>query len=148
MKISPSPHPNILLVDDNQDGLLVRKALLEELGYCVQIASTGEEGLKLFEITNFDVVVTDYRMPGMNGAELIGRIRALNANARVILLSGFVDPLGLTEGNTAADVVLAKSSNEAAHLIRWVKRLVNRATPRKPPATQKSGDARARATKR
>src|ERR1035438_3666527 len=65
MKISAAPHSNILLVDDNQDGLLVRKALLEELGYCVQIASTGEEGLKLFEVTNFDVVVTDYRMPGV-----------------------------------------------------------------------------------
>ena len=148
MNISASPHPKILLVDDNQDGLLVRKALLEELGYCVQIASTGEEGLKLFEITTFDVVVTDYRMPGMNGAELIGRIRTLNANARVILLSGFVDPLGLTEGNTAADIVLAKSSNEAAHLVRWVKRLSNRITPRKPPSTQSGGEPPARATGR
>jgi CheY-like chemotaxis protein len=148
MKISPSAHPNILLVDDNQDGLLVRKALLEELGYCVQIATTGEQGLKLFEVTNFDVVVTDYRMPGMNGAELIERIRTLNANARVILLSGFVDPLGLTEGNTSADVVLAKSSNEAAHLVRWVKRLVNRSTPRKPPATQKNRAAPAHANGR
>lgn len=148
MKISAAPHSNILLVDDNQDGLLVRKALLEELGYCVQIASTGEEGLKLFEVTNFDVVVTDYRMPGMNGVELIGRIRTINANARVILLSGFVDPLGLTEGNTAADIVLAKSSNEAVHLIRWVKRLVNRVTPRKPPSTQGGGAAPARASGR
>jgi CheY-like chemotaxis protein len=148
MKISPSPHPNILLVDDNRDGLLVRKSLLEEIGYCVQIASTGEEGLKLFEVTNFDVVVTDYRMPRMNGAELIGRIRTLNPGTRVILLSGFVDPLGLTEANTGADVVLAKSSNEAAHLVRWVKRLVNRVTaPRKPPGTQKNGPSRTRASR-
>jgi len=151
MNISAVPHPNILLVDDNPDGLLVRKALLEELGYCVQIASTGEEGLKLFEVTNFDVVVTDYRMPGMNGVELIGRIRTLNANARVILLSGFVDPLGLTEGNTAADIVLAKSSNEAAHLVRWVKRLSNRVTPRKPPSASdgsEGGSAPVRANSR
>jgi CheY-like chemotaxis protein len=145
MKISPSPHPNILLVDDNRDGLLVRRSLLEEVGYCVQIASTGEEGLKIFEGATFDVVVTDYRMPRMNGAEFISRIRTLNPNARVILLSGFVDPLGLTEENTGADVVIAKSSNEAAHLVRWVKRLVNRVTPRKPPGTQKNGAARARA---
>ena len=145
MKISPSPHPNILLVDDNRDGLLVRRSLLEEVGYCVQIASTGEEGLKIFEGATFDVVVTDYRMPRMNGAEFISRIRTLNPNARVILLSGFVDPLGLTEENTGADVVIAKSSNEAAHLVRWVKRLVNRVTPRKPPGTQKNGVARARA---
>lgn len=138
MKISPSPHPIILLVDDNRDGLLVRRALLEEVGYCVHIASTGEEGLKLFEANNFDVVVTDYRMPGMNGAEFIEQLRKHSPAVRIILLSGFVEPLGLTEINTGADVVIAKSSNEAAHLVRWVKRLVNRVVPRKPPATQKS----------
>ena len=137
MKPAPIASPNILLVDDNHDGLVVRKALLDELGYWVQLAGNGEEGLKLYEASNFDVVVTDYRMPRMDGVELIGRIRKLNPNARIILLSGFVEPLGLTAENTGADAVIAKSSNEPAHLVRWVKRLLNRATNRKPPATQK-----------
>jgi CheY-like chemotaxis protein len=145
MKTPAPSHPNILLVDDNRDGLLVRRTLLEELGYAVSIALNGEEGLKLFESANFDVVVTDYRMPRMNGAELIQRIRKLNPHARIILLSGFVEPLGLTEENTGADVVIAKSSNEPAHLTRWVKRLLNRAV-RKPPATQKMAPARAKAS--
>ncbi len=138
MKSAPIATPNILLVDDNHDGLVVRKALLDELGYWVQLAGNGEEGLKLYEASNFDVVVTDYRMPRMDGVELIGRIRKLNPNARIILLSGFVEPLGLTAENTGADAVIAKSSNEPAHLVRWVKRLLNRATNRKPPATQKA----------
>jgi CheY-like chemotaxis protein len=142
----PSPsHPNILLVDDNRDGLLVRRTVLEELGYRVSIALNGEEGLRLFESADFDVVVTDYRMPRMNGAELIQRIRKLDPHARIILLSGFVEPLGLTEENTGADVVIAKSANEPAHLTRWVKRLLNRAT-RKPPATQKIAPTRAKAS--
>jgi CheY-like chemotaxis protein len=145
MKTPAPSHPNILLVDDNRDGLLVRRTLLEELGYAVSIALNGEEGLKLFESANFDVVVTDYRMPRMNGAELIQRIRKLNPHARIILLSGFVEPLGLTEENTGADAVIAKSSNEPAHLTRWVKRLLNRAV-RKPPATQKMAPARAKAS--
>jgi CheY-like chemotaxis protein len=136
MKRAPSVNPNILLVDDNRDGLLVRRSLLEEVGYRVPIAANGEEGLKLFESFAFDVVVTDYRMPRMNGAELIQRIRQLEPNARIILLSGFVDPLGLTEEGTGADVVIAKSSHEPVHLLSWVKRLVNRATPRKPPSRQ------------
>jgi CheY-like chemotaxis protein len=141
MKTPALPHPNILLVDDNRDGLLVRRSVLEELGYGVSVARNGEEGLKLFESAKFDVVVTDYRMPRMDGAELIQRIRKLNPNARIILLSGFVEPLGLTEENTGADIVIAKSANEPAHLTRWVKRLLNRAT-RKPAASQKSGPAR------
>lgn len=136
MKTSPAVPPHILLVDDNRDGLLVRRSLLEELGYSVEIARSGEEGLKLFEASPFDVVVADYRMPRMNGAELIQRIRTTNPNARVILLSGFVEPLGLTEENTSADVVLAKTSNEAAHLLRSIKRLLNHGSRRKPPAAE------------
>ena len=145
MKILSSPTPNILLVDDNADGLLVRRSLLEEIGCCVQTAVNGEEGLKLFQASRFDVVVTDYRMPRMNGGELIQRIRLLEPNARIILLSGFVEPLGLTEQNTGADAVIAKSANEPARLLRTVRRLANRVT-RKPPGSQKSLKARAKAT--
>lgn len=137
-------NPRILLVDDNRDGLLVRRALLEEAGCTVEIAINGEEGLKLFEAANFDVVVTDYRMPRMSGTELIQRIRRRNPNARIILLSGFVEPLGLTEESTGADAVIAKSSSEPAHLVRWVKRLANRAPARKPPVAQKAVPVRVR----
>lgn len=144
MNMVPTSTPSILLVDDSRDGLLVRRALLEELGYKVQIAANGEEGLKLFQASNFDVVVTDYRMPRMDGRELIGRIRQLDPNARVIMLSGFVEPLGLTEQNTGADAVIAKTSNEPVHLLRSVKRLVNRGT-RKAPASQKNPASRAQA---
>ena len=104
----------------------------------MEIAINGEEGLKLFDAADFDVVVTDYSMPRMNGRELIQRIRQRNPNARIILLSGFVEPLGLTEENTGADAVVAKSCSEPAHLLRWVKRLASRVPARKPPAPQKA----------
>lgn len=145
MKPAPFANPNILLVDDNRDGLLVRRSLLEEVGYRVEIATNGEEGLKLFESSPFDVVVTDYRMPRMDGLELIQRIRQVKPNTRIILLSGFVDPLGLTEQVTGADVVIAKSSHEPVHLLSWVKRLINRATPRKPAGRQGAAVAPPRA---
>ena len=138
MKNLTTPTPHVLLVDDNSDGLLVRRALLEELGYTVEVACNGEEGLALFRASNFDLVVTDYRMPVMNGVELIVRIRQTNPNARIVLLSGFVEPLGLTEENTGADSVIAKSANEPGHLVRAVKRLLN-AGKRKPPSSQNGG---------
>jgi CheY-like chemotaxis protein len=141
MKSVLLPSAKILLVDDNRDGLTVRKLLLEELGCQVEVAGCGEEALKLFSSSRFDVIVTDYRMPRMNGTELIGRIRALNPEARIILLSGFVEPLGLTEQNTGANAVIAKSSSEPTQLLRWVKRLMNAPTRRKPPgkATARPG---------
>jgi len=128
-------------VDDNRDGLLVRRSLLEETGCHVQIACDGEEGLRMYQANKFDLVVTDYRMPRMNGADLIHAIRKINPQARIILLSAFVEPLGLTEANTAADAVIVKSANEPAHLVRSVKRLLNRA-PRKPPRSHRAGRAR------
>ncbi|MGD0498147.1 MAG: response regulator [Bryobacteraceae bacterium] len=147
MRTVPVAPAKILLVDDNRDGLLVRRLLLEEAGYRVEVASNGEEGLNRFQAGGFDVVVTDYRMPRMNGGELIQGIRKIDPRARVILLSGFVEPLGLTEEGTGADVVIAKSFNEQTHLMRWVKRLVNGAPARKPPGAQKRAVAAARAAR-
>lgn len=137
MKALATHTSNILLVDDNRNGLIVRKQLLEEQGYHVVTAPDGAEAFELFQPTVFDVVVTDYRMPRMNGIELIRQIRKLEPEARIILLSGMVEPLGLTEENTGADAVIAKTSNEPAHLMRWVKRLVNRTAVRKPARSQK-----------
>jgi DNA-binding NarL/FixJ family response regulator len=77
-------------------------------------------------------------MPGMNGAELIRRLRAANPNARVILLSGFVEGMGLSEENTGADIVLMKSSREGTQLARAVKRLMTGTPQRKPPGAQKT----------
>jgi len=137
MKTAPSSTPNVLLIDDNCDGLLVRRTLLEEAGCKVTLANSGEEGLKIFGGGQFELTVTDYRMPGgIDGIEVIRRIRTAAPQARVILLSGFVEPLGSNEENTGADAVIAKSANEPANLVRSVKRLLNRSN-RKPPSSQK-----------
>ena len=104
--------------------------------------------MKLYLASHYDLVVTDYRMPLMTGVELIGRIRQTNPNARIILISGVVEPLGLNEENTGADAVIAKSANEASMLTRSVKRLLTRGPARKPPASQAGKTARARASRR
>jgi CheY-like chemotaxis protein len=127
--------PQILLVDDNRNGLIVRKALLEEEGFAVETAANGEEALEKFAAARIDVIVTDFKMPRMNGAEMIRQIRQNSPQARIILLSGFIEPLGLTEQSTGADVVLGKTANEATQLVRSVKRLLNQGT-RKPPGSQ------------
>ena len=148
MKTTPDIQAKILLIDDCRNGLLVRTALLEDMGCHVEMACNGEEGLKLFDRHHFDVVVTDYRMPGMTGLEVIGRIRERDPQARIILVSTMAEPLGLNEENTGADAVIAKSSSEPANLQRWVKRLLNRGVQRKPPASQKKRTLAARNSSR
>ncbi len=90
--------------------------------------------MEWFEKSKFDLVVTDYRMSRMDGIELIRRIRGVQECAKIILLSGHAEALGLTSATTSADVVLAKSANEVSHLTRAVLRLLRQKTPRKPVA--------------
>jgi CheY-like chemotaxis protein len=126
----------ILLVDDNSNGLVARKAVLEELGLIVTTATNGAEALELFRSDNFEVLVTDFKMPQMNGDELIRCARALKPQLKVILLSGFVEPLGLTEQSTGADEVITKSAGEVGMLVRSIARLLNRPA-RKPPGSSR-----------
>jgi CheY-like chemotaxis protein len=136
---SPNPCGRILLVDDNCLGLAARRSVLQELGHQVLTSATAAEALELCGRNSFDVVVTDYKMPKMNGVELIGRLRKLQPAISVILISGFTDTLGLDEANTGADIVLQKSNNEVSQLIRAVNRLLRKqATPKKPTGSQPS----------
>lgn len=141
MKSDPGATISILLVDDNPNGLAARQLILEEQGFAVTPAGTAEDAWALFQQARFDVVVTDYRLPGgMNGGDLIRLIRGADSPARVILLSGFIGALGLNEENTGADELILKSAKEVPELLRAVRKLAHQ-SPRKKPAG-KSGRGR------
>ncbi len=124
----------ILLIDDNRHGLIARRAVLEQQGHKVVIASSGRDGLEQFQSQKFDIVVTDYRMPELSGQQVIRTIRQSQPKTAIVLLSGYVDALGLTEQSTGADIVLAKGPGEVQELLRAVARLAKRRTaPSKPP---------------
>jgi len=125
---------HILLVDDNANGLAARRTVLEELGHKVSTATSGSDALEQFAAHTFDLVVTDYKMPRMDGLELIRRLRGQAPSLPIVLLSGFVETMGLDEESTGADAVLQKSANEVTHLVRAVNRLLRRKAPKKPAA--------------
>lgn len=142
-KIPPQAH--VLLVCHNRSGLAARKAVLEELGYRITPAVSGEEALELFAKSKYDLVVTDYRMSRMDGIELIRRIRGIDECAKVILLSGHAEALGLTASSTSADAVLAKSANEVSHLVRAAQRLLRQKPARKTAASVRNSGPRRKA---
>lgn len=119
--------------------------VLEEVGYDTTGTTCPKQALSLFRKSEFDLVVTDYKMPEMNGVELIVALREKAPSLPVILVSGFVEPLGLTEKSTGANVVIMKSSNEVANLIRAARRLLNPKTTRKPPAFARTPKPRSKA---
>jgi CheY-like chemotaxis protein len=135
-------HGNILIVDDNALGLLARKSVLAELGHTIETSSKPEDALLLCKQQNFDLIVTDFKMPQMNGIEFIRNLRLAGVQVPVILLSGFTDTLGLSEANTGADAVIQKSSNEVQHLIRSVNRLLKK--PAKKPAASEGSTSKAK----
>jgi CheY-like chemotaxis protein len=131
----------ILLVDDNRDGMLARRSVFEELGYGVVSACCGAEALQTVQDQKFDLIITDYRMSPINGLELIRELRLRSPQTPIILLSGFAENLGLDPANTGADVVVQKSANEIANLVRCTRRLLQ---PPKKPVRSLSSAARAR----
>ncbi len=68
---------NILVAEDDPVSALVLRRAMERLGHTVIAASNGQEALNLFRAEHCSVVVSDWMMPGMDGLELCGRIRAL-----------------------------------------------------------------------
>jgi CheY-like chemotaxis protein len=120
----------ILMVDDNRDGILARRSVLEELGYRVISACCGADALKLIKEHDFDLVVTDYKMLPMDGLELIRSLHAEEFGKPIILLTGFAENLGLRPESTGADAVVQKSANEVTNLLRHTKRLLS--PPKKP----------------
>jgi CheY-like chemotaxis protein len=128
--------PHALLVDDNANGLLVRKALLEEQGFIVTTASNGEEAFEKFSKGQFALMLTDFKMPKMNGIELIRRVRPLQPELAIILVSGFAEALGLNEQSTGANAVINKGAHEISHLLRAISRLMARSVTKRPPGSQ------------
>src|SRR3954452_22510844 len=81
----------VLCVDDELIPLSLRKLTLEKAGYEVIAASSGEEGLRIAEITKLDLVLSDYLMPNMSGTELAKHMKAEHPEAPFIIISGVND---------------------------------------------------------
>ena len=133
----------ILLIDDNRQGSVARRIILEDLGYEVATAESGEQGLRCFEDCAskrpFSLVITDYRMPGVRGDEVVRRLRLLDPAVPLVILSGFVRVLALTPESTGADVVLCKGPREHFDLAETVLKIVPEGArrPVKPPALER-----------
>ncbi|MDX1706950.1 MAG: response regulator [Desulfobacterales bacterium] len=81
----------LLLIDDEPDILRVLSMSLKADGYAVVTAANGTEGVATFEKEKPDIVITDIKMPGMDGIEVLRKIKELNADTEVIIITGHGD---------------------------------------------------------
>jgi YesN/AraC family two-component response regulator len=81
----------LLLIDDEPDILRVLSISLKADGYDVISANNGAEGLAAFENEKPEIVLTDIKMPGMDGIEVLKKVKTLNPDAEVIIITGHGD---------------------------------------------------------
>jgi CheY-like chemotaxis protein len=81
---------NVMIIDDEPDALLSLKMFLEDKPYGVEVFSNAKEALQKFALlgpSHYNLVISDIRMPDMNGLELYNRLKAINRNVRVIFVT-------------------------------------------------------------
>ena len=81
----------LLLIDDDADCLDGLSTALEPAGHTCQKFTVPVEAIKSYRQNQYDVVITDMKMPGMNGIQVLKEIRSLDPVARVIIVTGFGD---------------------------------------------------------
>lgn len=81
----------ILVVDDDRDICQVLSKFLTKNNYAVDIAYTGDEGLKLVRATDYDLIICDYKLPDLTGVELLQKIKILNSTVAIIMITGYSD---------------------------------------------------------
>ncbi|MCX8017852.1 MAG: EAL domain-containing protein, partial [Rhodocyclaceae bacterium] len=86
-----APERSVLIVDDEPSILSALRRLLRREGYTILAATSAEEGLELLAAHEVGVVISDARMPGMSGAEFLGRVRDMYPDTMRIMLSGYTD---------------------------------------------------------
>jgi CheY-like chemotaxis protein len=128
LRKSPSEKAAIVVVDDDPANRRLMTGILELDGYRAYPMSSGEEGLDWIKRhpDGFDLLVTDVRMPGMNGLELATLVREIMPDVKILFVTGFSDfsPKELVKSGDPHDYILQKPFGSNA-LLRKVEALLS-----------------------
>jgi two-component system KDP operon response regulator KdpE len=130
----PDVKGNILVVDDEPQISRVLKTTLSSQGYGVRTAADGEEALAEMKNWTPDLIITDLRMPRMDGLELARRVRKESRTPIIVLSVKGEEPVKVAALDAGADDYITKpfSTNE---LLARVRATLRRAIPEEPNAT-------------
>jgi CheY-like chemotaxis protein len=112
---------HIMVVEDEQLTALLLRSVLEHRGFRVTCAFNGAEALEHFAADPADLVVTDLKMPGMSGYDLIVALRRVSARLPIIVATGIVEH-GAFQPN---DIKVLHKPIDPGELLRTVAQLVS-----------------------
>ena len=115
----------ILIVDDEKNYLTILSAVLEEEGFEVLTALSGQEALEIYKTSDLDLVVTDMKMPEMDGIALLENIKQLDPDLPVMMMTahGTIDKAVEAMQKGAYNYILKPFDNE--RLVLYVNKAVS-----------------------
>lgn len=123
----PPSRPTVLLVEDDRAIRYLFSQVLHNNGYFVIAAEDGATGLDIARarIHTLDAVVTDSRMPGLDGRELVTQIRSLRSDIPILVVSGAVETPNRANASDAATRYFAKPVSPERLLVELRRSLHN-----------------------
>ncbi|MBI5186834.1 MAG: sigma-54-dependent Fis family transcriptional regulator [Nitrospinae bacterium] len=140
---------SVLVVDDEPEMRIALQETLERAGYAVMTAVNGEEGLRRFEESPSEIVITDVRMPKVTGIEVLRSIKKKSPRTPVVMITayGTIDNAVEAMKEGAFDYILKPFSAEAIETAVWRASARHSSPPEKPreegPPQKQAGQGRA-----
>jgi len=120
-------HSNILLVDDEINLCRGCQRIFEDEGYTMEIALSGKEGLEKAAHEEFDVIITDLKMPDISGLDLIKEVKQTQPDTPVIMITGYASvPTAVEAMKLGAENYIPKPF-EPKEIIDAVNRVIEKA---------------------
>ncbi len=130
----PRHNANVLLIDDDEEFLELLSERLETRGMRVITALSGQEALGMVQRLEFDIIVIDLSMPGMNGIETLKKIKKLHPHTETIMLTGHASlQSGIEAMKSGAEDYLEKPAD-----IEMLTQKINEAQCRRIKKLEKS----------
>ena len=98
----------VLVVDDNNGVRILVSKMLSRLGYEVSSADSGENGLSIFRENKFDIVLSDYEMPGIDGVAFACSVKKSSPRTPVVIMTGAGKETVFSRMSNAVDKVISK----------------------------------------
>ena len=117
---------SILLIDDDPSMVDLTRYQLEEQGYSVTAADSGNAGLKLVSEQHFDVALTDLNLPDINGIELVRRLKDIAPGLEIIMITGFSSVTGAIDAIKAGAFYFIEKPVEYEELLALVEKALER----------------------
>jgi two-component system chemotaxis response regulator CheY len=113
---------HVLLVDDSGFARRSLRKILEGAGYSVEEAKDGMEALERYAVRKPDVVLLDMVMEGMQGMEVLAKLRELDASAKVVLATADIQASTQTEGKEAGATGMIRKPFQAEQVLQAVEK--------------------------